>query len=145
MLNFTRGWTETDCWNEIRDHFKRSATRKSAREPHEHTRGLPAQLSLLWYTRSQMSVRRSRRKASPPRGVILYSECTPGDVAFSEVIPNLRRESRTGKEEGNAFRELRSILKFEVHDTHECSNDKFAHFARKWNFVNIQLLKKGRC
>lgn len=50
-----------------------------------------------------MSVRRSRRKASPPRGVILYPECTPGDVAFSEVILNLRRESRIGREEGTHF------------------------------------------
>lgn len=44
----------------------------------------------------------------------------------------------------NAFRILRSILKFEVHGTYECSNDKFVQFAQKFHFINIRLLEEGR-
>jgi len=88
-----------------------------------------------------MSVRRSRRKASPPRGVILYSECTPGDVAFSEVILNLRRESRTRKEERTHFASLDRSLKFEVHGMYICSNEEFAQFVQKLHYVSIQLEK----
>jgi len=140
VLNFTRGWTKTDCWNEIRNHFKRSATRKSGREPHRHTRGF-RRSSLFCDTREVRC--RNRRKASPPRGVILYSECTPGDVAFSEVILNLRRESRTRKEERMHFASLDRSLKFEVHGMYICSNEKFAQFVQKLHYVSVQL-EKGR-
>jgi len=131
VLNFTWDWTETDCWNGIRDHFKRSATRKSAREPYEHIWNFRCS-SLFCDTREVRCRFVEVGEKLLHRGELYYIQSAlPETLHFPRLFWICVVEVAHGK---NVFREFRSILKFEL--TYEYGNDKFARFVQKLHLYN---------